>query len=81
MLTVAEIKKLKPKDKPYEILDGDGLYITVRPSGAKSFNLRYRYGGRPRNLTIGPLSLGLAEGRRVAAEARGEIARGMTRAP
>jgi integrase len=75
-LTVKGIQKLKPKAKPYEVLDGDGLYVTVRPSGAMSFNLRYRFGGAPRNLTIGPVALGLAEARRLAAEARGEIARG-----
>lgn len=31
MLTANELQKLKPKDKPYEALDGDGLYMTVRP--------------------------------------------------
>jgi integrase len=40
-----------------------------------SFNLRYRHGGRPRNLTLGPVAIGLAEARRLAQEARGEIAR------
>jgi integrase len=76
MLTAKELQKLKPKDKPYEVLDGEGLYITVRPSGAMSFNLRFRFAGQPRNLTIGPVSIGLAEARRLATEARGEIARG-----
>ncbi len=75
-LTVKAIENLKPKAKPYEVLDGAGLYLTVRPSGAKAFNLRYRHGGAPRNLTIGPVSIGLAEARRLAQEARGEIARG-----
>ncbi len=76
MLTVKEIQKFKPRDKPYEVLDGAGLYVTVRPSGSMSFNMRYRHGGAPRNLTIGPVSIGLAEARRLAQEARGEIARG-----
>ncbi len=76
MLTVKEIEKLKPKAKPFETLDGAGLYVTVRPSGTMSFNLRYRFASQPRNLTIGPVSIGLAEARRLAQEARGEIARG-----
>ncbi len=76
-LTIKTIENLKPKDKPFEVLDGDGLYLTVRPSGAMSFNLRYRFGGQPRNLTIGPAAIGLAEARRLAQEARGEIARGV----
>jgi integrase len=79
MLTVKEIEKLKPKAKPYETLDGAGLYVTTRPSGAMSFNLRYRFAGQPRNLTVGPAGAGgltLAEARRLAQEARGQIARG-----
>jgi len=79
MLTAEEIEKLKPKAKPYEVLDGAGIYVTTRPSGAMSFNLRYRFAGQPRNLTLGPAGPGgltLAEARRLTTEARGEIARG-----
>jgi integrase len=75
-LTVKEIENLRPKAKPYEVLDDAGLYLTVRPNGSKSFNLRYRFGGRPKNLTIGLAAVGLAEARRLAQEARAEIARG-----
>jgi integrase len=76
MLTVKEIEKLKPRTKPYEVLDASGLYLTVRPSGAMSFNLRFRFAGQPRNLTIGPESIGLAEARTLAQAARGKIAQG-----
>ncbi len=76
MLTIKEIQRFKPKAKPYEVLDGAGLYVTVRPSGTMSFNLRYRFAGQPRNLTIGPAAIGLAEARRLATEARGKIAQG-----
>lgn len=76
ILTVKQIENLRPKAKPYEVLDGDGLYLTVRANGSKSFNLRYRFSGRPRNLTLGVAAIGLGEARRLAQEARGEIARG-----
>lgn len=66
----------KPRERPFEVPDGDGLYLTVRPNGSKSFNLRYRFGGKARNLTIGPLAIGLAKARELALEARVEIARG-----
>jgi len=59
-LTVKLIENLKPRPKPYEIPDGGGLYLTVRPNGSKSFNLRYRFGGKPRNLTLGLSAVGLA---------------------
>lgn len=75
-LTVLAIGAYKAKDKPYEVADGGGLYLTVRPNGSKSFNLRYRYGGKPRNLTLGPAALGLAKARELAREALVAIARG-----
>ena len=31
-----------------------GMYLVVQPSGAKSWAVRYRHGGRPRKLTLGP---------------------------
>jgi integrase len=75
-LTVKAIEYLKPKAKPYEVADGDGLFLTVRPTGSMSFNLRYRFEGRPRNYTIGPAALGLARARELAREVMVEIARG-----
>ncbi|MEQ8227826.1 MAG: integrase arm-type DNA-binding domain-containing protein, partial [Rhodospirillales bacterium] len=39
-----------------EIPDGllPGLYLVVQPSGAKSWAIRYRHGGKPRKMTLGP---------------------------
>src|SRR5207253_10229137 len=75
-LTVKLIENLKPGPKPYEVPDGDGLYLTVRPNGSKSFNLRYRFGGKARNLTLGLSAVGLAKARELAREALVELARG-----
>jgi integrase len=75
-LTVKAIEALKPRERPYEFPDGDGLYLTVRPNNSRSFNLRYRHGGKPRNYTIGPAAIGLAEARKLAKEALVKIARG-----
>ncbi|WP_263497748.1 MULTISPECIES: Arm DNA-binding domain-containing protein [unclassified Mesorhizobium] len=36
-------KNAKPKDKPYRLADGDGLYLLVRNNGSKLWQLRYRY--------------------------------------
>ena len=33
---------LEPEGKVYRVLDGDGLYFRVKPSGAKSWELRYK---------------------------------------
>ncbi|MEK4032462.1 Arm DNA-binding domain-containing protein [Methylocystis sp. IM3] len=63
-LTIKFIESVQknPPAKPTEYPDGDGLFLTVRPSGRMSFNLRFRHEGRPRNYTIGPAALGLAKG-------------------
>src|SRR4051794_23648098 len=39
-----------------EIPDGGlvGLYLVIQPSGSKSWAVRYRHGGRPAKLTLGP---------------------------
>jgi integrase len=41
-----------------EIPDGllTGLYLVVQPSGAKSWAIRYRCGGKPRKMTLGPVA-------------------------
>lgn len=75
-LTAKGIEALKPRLKPYEVPDGGGLYLTVRPNGSRSFNLRYRHAGKARNRTIGSEAIGLAEARKLAREALVEIARG-----
>jgi integrase len=79
MLTNIAIRKIGPSDKRREVPDGkvSGLYLIVQPSGVKSWALRYRRFGVPRKLTLGPYpGLDLAEARRKALEAVGDLARG-----
>jgi len=60
-LTAAAVERLKPDPhKRREIPDGllHGLYLVIQPNtGAKSWAVRYRFGGQPCKLTLGPLSL------------------------
>lgn len=58
--------------------DGDGLYLQVTPSGARSWILRYQLAGRRREMGLGPVSLfGLAEARQRAAQQRRLLADGV----
>lgn len=41
MLNDSEIKRAKIQDKEYALYDGDGLQITIRPTGTKAFEFRY----------------------------------------
>src|SRR3546814_18054683 len=57
-LTTKDVENVKPGTARKEIPDAllPGLYLVVQPSGAKSWAVRYRHGGQPRKLTLGPLA-------------------------
>ncbi len=79
MLTDAAIKALKPKEKLYKIVDRDGMYVVVQPSGAIVFRLDYRLNGRRETLTLGrygPAGLSLARAREKLVDARRTISEG-----
>jgi hypothetical protein len=42
MLTDRACRNAKLLNKPYRLLDGSGLYLEVRPSGAKSWCYRFQ---------------------------------------
>jgi integrase len=83
-LTVTAIENLAAKDSRYEVPDPacPGLYLSVHPTGAKSWCYRFRFGGKSRKLTIGGaytdkgievIKIGAA--RDIADEARVSVAR------
>ncbi|WP_127076035.1 tyrosine-type recombinase/integrase [Rhodomicrobium lacus] len=78
-LTATAITALKPKDKAYELSDVEsGLRIVVRPSGSKSFVVRYRFGKRFGKVTLGPCSdLSLTEARERARNAMKLVRQGV----
>lgn len=69
-LTNIACKNAKPKDKVYKLSDGAGMYLQVMPNGAKYWRLRYRFGGRERQLALGvypETTLQMARDKRLAA--------------
>lgn len=42
MLTDTQCKNAKPKDKPYKLPDGKGLYLEIKPSGVKAWRYRFK---------------------------------------
>lgn len=78
-LTALAVKNAKPRDKRYEIPDGDmpGLFLVVQPTSAKSWALRYVYNKRHYKLTLGSSEvLSLADARKQALKAKSEKATG-----
>ncbi len=49
----AVYRNAKPKDKPYKVTDGKGLFLLVNPDGAKYWRLAYRYAGKQKTLALG----------------------------
>jgi len=77
-LTDLSIRKLKPQNKRFEVLDANGLYVRVLPSGNKSWVYRYRFDGRPRRMTLGGYpGISLAEAREKHGAAMMEVQRGI----
>jgi integrase len=80
VLTDFAITKAKPKSAAYEISDGGqrGLRLAVHPTGVKSWVVRYRHPvtGVSRKMTLQP-GLGLAQARRLAADAMYQVAQGV----
>lgn len=47
----------KPKDKPYKLFDGYGLYLEVMPTGGKLWRMKYRYNNKEKRLSFGSFPL------------------------
>lgn len=52
-LTDAKVQAIIPRDNPYKLGDGGGLYLYVQPSGARHWYMRYRRLGKQRRLSLG----------------------------
>ncbi len=52
-LTDSIIKTTRPTDKPQRLMDGDGLYLLVQPTGSLWWRLRYYVEGKERLMSLG----------------------------
>jgi Arm DNA-binding domain len=78
-LTALNVEAWKPAAHRQEVLDRDGLYLIVQPSGVKSWALRYRRknDGKAIKHTIGTYpAISLKAARSLATALRAEIERG-----
>jgi integrase len=72
-LTALAIKAAKPG----KLFDGGGLYLDVRPNGARYWRMKYRHGGRENLLAFGVYpEVSLSEARRRRDEARALLRNG-----
>lgn len=77
-LTDAKIRNAKPADKPQKLADGGGLYLEVRPTGAKLWRYRYRIAGKENVFAIGDYpTIGLSDARDEHRKARALVEQGI----
>lgn len=72
-LTNTEVDKAKPRNKEYNLLDGYGLMLRVKPTGTKSwlFNYYHPITKKRKNLSLGQYpALSLANARKKRSEAK-----------
>jgi integrase len=52
-LTDTALRNIKPKDRPFKLADGNGLYLFVTTTGTRLWRLKYRFAGKEKSLSIG----------------------------
>ena len=76
-LTDSALKAAKPREKPYKLADGEGLYLEVMPTGSKLWRLKYRHLGKENRLAFGSYpEVTLLQARRKRSDARQLISEG-----
>ena len=77
-LTDAAIRNAKLQEKPYKLFDGGGLFVLATPAGGKWWRLKYRFGGKEKQLSLGKYPLvTLDEARARRDEAKRLLANGI----
>ncbi|MEY9604084.1 integrase [Bradyrhizobium japonicum] len=72
------IDRAKPKDKPYLLSDGDGLHLRIHPKGGRQWRLRFRFGGKPNMMSLGPYpAVSLLQARRKRDRVKEQLADGI----
>ena len=78
MLTEMSCKEAEPREKIYRLNDRHGLYLEVKPSGAKKFRYRFKLGGKESMMALGDYpATSLTEARKKADAARKLVKEGL----
>jgi len=78
MLSNAAISGVKPREKPFKLADGGGLYLLVTPAGKRWWRLKFRVHGREKLLSFGIFpDVSLKEARDRRDDARRDLAKGI----
>jgi integrase len=76
-LTDVVVRNAKPRERPYKLPDGGGLYLLVTPAGGRLWRLKYRADGVERKLSLGKYpAVTLADARKARDSARAKLSAG-----
>jgi len=77
-LTDAAIRKARAISKARKLRDGQGLFLALRPDGARYWRFKYRFAGKEKQLSFGVYpGVSIAEARTQRAEARALLDQGI----
>ncbi|PVH27727.1 tyrosine-type recombinase/integrase [Pararhodobacter oceanensis] len=76
-LTDTQIRNLGARNRPYKVSDMEGLFLLVKPTGSRLWQMKYRFEGKEKLLSFGAYpSVSLASARRLRDQARALLASG-----
>lgn len=77
-LTDVQPRNAKPKEEPYKLTDGGGLYLLVNPDGGKYWRMDYRFNDKRKTLAFGKYpDVSLVQARKQRQEAKTLIQQGI----
>lgn len=77
VLTDRECRAATPEARNRKLFDGGGLHLLITPTGFKNWRLKYRFGGKEKQLTFGEYpTVSLKEAREMREEAKRELMAG-----
>lgn len=77
-LADTKLRSAQPKEKPYKLHDGEGLFLLIRPTGKKVWQMLYQHAGKHNTFTIGPYpDIGASDARRIRDEVKAQLREGI----
>jgi integrase len=77
-LPAVSVKNSKPRNKPFKLSDGGGMYLLINPNGSKYWRLKYRIHKREKVLALGVYpNVSMADARDKVLEAKRLLDKGI----
>src|SRR6476661_7003163 len=74
MLTPIAIRNAAPDTRAYKLADEGGLYLLIKPDGARYWRFKYRFAGKEKLLALGVFpDVSLAEARKDRDDAKRKL--------